>query len=441
MKLLMITPYTPFPLTEGGKISQYALIDYLRKDHDISLVLTIYEDEDEKNIQALAIAWPNVTIHEIDLREGDKPEVPAPEYNKIVGASIRMLKKIVNKILRRGAIPKGNIEIIGPAVSEFEDVGITQLTSHKSRRLIMQLESIFSSENFDLIQIDHVPFIDLVYALPARCKKVFVHHEIRFARLKSYQVSSKMDLGLYEKYILNSVKATEISYLEKYDAIFTFSEEDKNRLKKELGEKPVYAAPFPVLDSYFTEISKENLNIKKFVFIGGEAHYPNKNAVEWFVEKIGSALFDRFGFELHVIGSWNTNTIQSLSMVPYIKFSGIVPDIIEYCKNSILLAPIQIGSGVRTKILYALAQGVPVISTPLGCEGLPVKHKESIMLADNKEGFLNAVQYLLSDIDNMVRIVKNAQSGIEKDYSQSAASSLRNRYYTEIVTTSPIEIA
>ena len=49
MNIMIITPKIPYPLNEGGKISQFAIIDYLRRIHSVILVLATYTDEDEKN--------------------------------------------------------------------------------------------------------------------------------------------------------------------------------------------------------------------------------------------------------------------------------------------------------------------------------------------------------------------------------------------------------
>ena len=73
-----------------------------------------------------------------------------------------------------------------------------------------------------------------------------------------------------------------------------------------------------------------------------------------------------------------------------------VPDIVPYLRHAtIAVVPILHGSGMRFKILEALAAEVPIVSTTLGAQGIAVTHGESIMLADNPTDFANAILTLL----------------------------------------------
>ncbi|RYE15083.1 MAG: hypothetical protein EOP34_04495 [Rickettsiales bacterium] len=63
MNILLITSVIPYPLSEGGKVSQYAVIDYLKKDNFLTLVLIANNQLDLKNIEILKRLWPEVNIH------------------------------------------------------------------------------------------------------------------------------------------------------------------------------------------------------------------------------------------------------------------------------------------------------------------------------------------------------------------------------------------
>jgi glycosyltransferase involved in cell wall biosynthesis len=423
--ILLITPYIPYPLTEGGKISQYAIIDCLRGTNSITLVLAAYQNQDLEYIEVLRQHWPDVNIQAINL-------IP-PEIPKAKGDPIKQkIKKVVKSILSLNKPHIRSTKIFN-LKSEFESPCLFQLNNPKSRAFIEGLEKITLNKKFDLFQIDFIDYIDLVYFLPASTKKVFVHHEIRFARLRSYLNFTNTKPGSYEKYILSNVEDTELNLLKKFDAVITFSEEDRKKLQERLNKTKVFSAPFPVLDKYFIKIRLDDLYINKLVFVGGEDHYPNKDAVDWFSEQIGDEIKNLFSLNLHVIGKWKEETISTYLGKTYIHFAGYVPDLITYCKNSIMLVPVRIGSGIRTKILYAMAQGVPVVSTSIGCEGLPVVHKESIMIANSEDEFVKAVESLLNDKGLREKLVMNAQNIIRINYSQMAAGLLRNQFYKEIV--------
>jgi glycosyltransferase involved in cell wall biosynthesis len=83
-----------------------------------------------------------------------------------------------------------------------------------------------------------------------------------------------------------------------------------------------------------------------------------------------------------------------------IELVGPVQDAIqEIAKAKIAVVPLLSGSGTRYKIVEAWAAGVPVVSTTLGAEGLPVRHGENVILADNAAEFASALCALLESSD------------------------------------------
>ena len=79
MKLLIITYRIPYPLTEGGKISQFALIDYLRNKCAITLLVFADTAADQASIQYLRNIWDNVTFEVIAINK-PTPVIHQPFY-------------------------------------------------------------------------------------------------------------------------------------------------------------------------------------------------------------------------------------------------------------------------------------------------------------------------------------------------------------------------
>jgi len=240
--------------------------------------------------------------------------------------------------------------------------------------------------------------------------------------------------GGFENYIIELIKRSEIDYLKQYDNIFVFSNADKIKLEieKELLGK-VYNSPFPVLDENFIAINDPEERIEKLVFVGGESHWPNKDALIWYINDIAPLINKNFDIKLHIIGNWSEETIKEFSDYKNIIFCGYIDNIISYCENSIMVVPVRVGSGIRTKILYAMAQGLPVISASIGCEGILVEDQKSILIADTATEFANGIEKLLLDKDFRYKIALNAQIIAKKYYSQKSASDLRDKLYKEIL--------
>lgn len=218
-----------------------------------------------------------------------------------------------------------------------------------------------------------------------------------------------------------------------YDGVFVFSEDDRKKLVRYLTGSNVLVAPFPVLDSYFRIIKSDLLQIKKLVFVGGEGHEPNKDAVEWYINEIGNEVRKLQNLTLHVVGKWSKETKEKYKGNDLVCFPGYIEDLISYCENSIMVVPVRTGSGIRAKILYAMAQGVPVVSASVGCEGIGVIDNTHLLIANNPQEFSKAIHSIVTNPDMSYSLVTNAQKLIKEKYSQQVAGELRQYYLNELV--------
>jgi glycosyltransferase involved in cell wall biosynthesis len=417
LDILLVAPYIFYPLDEGGKISQFAMIDYLRRFNNITLVFAAQTQNCLQRISKLRELLEGVNIEIITL--------PGEDEIGFLPKVTRKLDWVVNK--------KQRDKKAREYVSEFDNDYFINIGAVKKRSFIEQLAAIAGKKHYDIAQVDMHSSIDLVYCLPANAKKIFVQHEIRFVRLESFLQSQGLKAGPYEKYILSYIENTEVDMLNKYDAVFTFSETDTSKLSPGLKSCKVYTSPFPVLDNYFVPVKNEPLLIKKIVFIGGSIHSPNVDAVRWFVSNVLPAVSKIFNLKLHIAGNWDEASKEFFNGNNNVIFSGFVEDIVAYCKESIMVVPVRAGSGIRTKILYAMAQGVPVISTTLGCEGIEGADKKSILIADDAPAFINSIEQIVQYPDASKERVTRAQEIIKNVYSQAAAGKKRQACYLSVL--------
>ena len=100
-----------------------------------------------------------------------------------------------------------------------------------------------------------------------------------------------------------------------------------------------------------------------------------------------------------IIGRGNLKKLDRLCRIDeQIRLIGYVPALAPHLNRiAVMIVPLWHGSGTRIKILEAWAQGIPVVSTSRGAEGLEGTHMEHIWIADSAADFATAVVYLLSD--------------------------------------------
>ncbi len=100
--------------------------------------------------------------------------------------------------------------------------------------------------------------------------------------------------------------------------------------------------------------------------------------------------------------------------------TGRVPDMAaELARADVVVVPVRYGSGTRLKILEAFAQQVPVVSTPLGAEGLGAVDGVHLLLGDTAAALADACARLLRDLPLRQELVSRAHS-LFAEHFQSA---------------------
>jgi glycosyltransferase involved in cell wall biosynthesis len=136
------------------------------------------------------------------------------------------------------------------------------------------------------------------------------------------------------------------------------------------------------------------------VFSGSMNWAPNVDGVTYFCEAILPLILAREpGCRVTIVGRTPPPAITKLAEShPNVSVTGTVADIRPYLWGAkVCIVPLRIGGGTRLKIYEAMAAGVPVVSTSVGAEGLPVTHGENVLLADEPRAFAEACLELLAD--------------------------------------------
>jgi glycosyltransferase involved in cell wall biosynthesis len=114
----------------------------------------------------------------------------------------------------------------------------------------------------------------------------------------------------------------------------------------------------------------ESSNRVNLAFTGMFGYEANVDGAVWMAKEVMPRL-DQAKYSLWLAGQDPSPAVQRLHAPPWIHVTGGVPDIRPYLYHAdVSVVPLRIGGGIRLKILEALALGCPVVSTPVGCEGL-----------------------------------------------------------------------
>lgn len=425
MNILVISDFQIYPFTSGASIAQFGIIEPLSRKCNISLVIAEQFTPNDQQLSELQRLIPNVKIYTLQ------------ESNTGQKQKIKEVLKIIKKWLRQILMKKKN----GSTISLDEQLGAmhSYLYPPRSKRNIDKILDIIKTDKIDIVQLEFDSNLNLVSSLPKDVKKVFIEHECQFYRIGTHIKAKNIETE-FANYIYNLVKTIEVSFLEQFDTILTFNEDEAHILSDALTAKKnkpeIITSPFPTLEKDFIKLDRNKFHQpNKLVFVGSEYHFPNKDGIEWFLEETALQIFEKFGLQLYVVSGWSKETIQKYKDHPSKAiFTGYVDDLSPFIQNSITIAPMRVGGGLRAKILFSMAHGIPVISTTHALSGITAQHMESVMIADDPNAFCSSVEYLLSDVDRTFNLCQKAQELMHTKYSQSYSSDQRYNLYKRLVT-------
>jgi glycosyltransferase involved in cell wall biosynthesis len=154
------------------------------------------------------------------------------------------------------------------------------------------------------------------------------------------------------------------------------------------------------------------------IFTGSFTYQPNYEAMLWFTRDVFPRILAQApGTKLLVTGNHGNRPLLSMDRVVLTGFVADIRSLVASAGCSVI--PILSGGGTRLKILEAMALNTPVVSTPKGAEGLDFCHGEHLLLADNANGFAEAVLTLMNDQTLRKYLSTNARQRLVERYNWS----------------------
>ena len=189
----------------------------------------------------------------------------------------------------------------------------------------------------------------------------------------------------------------ELEVARQAAAVSLVAASEANRLEQRAGV-PVACLPM-ALRVPDTPADVRAADPSSIVFTGGLDYLPNEIAIRWFADEVASRMDTPPPFRLTVIGQC-PDVLRSRLESPVISFLGYVDDIgVELPRHRAFVAPMVEGTGVKTKVLEAMAAGLPVVTTPAGVRGLSLEHGVHCLIAETGEDFLHCLARLRDDND------------------------------------------
>lgn len=234
------------------------------------------------------------------------------------------------------------------------------------------------------------------------------------------------------------IRKLEGSACQRSQVVLAVSEQDRLALQEVAGESvSIKVVPITVDVKSFEAIWKARKpQSDRLLTIGTMFWPPNSEGVIWWLQKG----YDRLhaicpDLTYDIVGPRPSRALQALARrCKGVNVHGYVADVIPFWTSATaLVVPILSGGGVRVKILEAMAMGLPVISTTIGCEGLAVRNGEHLLIADTPEEFVNACITLLKDKELACCLTQNAHQLILEQHDAPIALQILDKAYEEAI--------
>lgn len=229
----------------------------------------------------------------------------------------------------------------------------------------------------------------------------------------------------------------DIRYYNSFKYFFVVSKEAKEYILRRYPQKKVYIVPSGIESEKFSldpvDLEKEKHNL---VFSGDMSFFQNIDTVRYFAKKIFPLIKKRIkDAKFFIVGKEPVKEVISLAKKdPAIVVTGFVKDMSEYLRNaSIFAAPIRTGSGIRTKILEAMACALPVVTTERAKEGLEAENGKNLLIAKTAVEFANHVVDLLNHPQKRVEMGQAGKRLVQEKFQWEKIGKNIMTFYQDIL--------
>lgn len=253
-------------------------------------------------------------------------------------------------------------------------------------------------------------------------KVIYYGHDLHFLReMREFELTG----DLKTKRDADYWKSVEFSMMNKAAMSYYPSNIEVEAIHKVDETIPVKAITAYVYETFLDKLNEDFAKREGLLFVGGFAHPPNADAVLWFAREVFPLIREKLpDVKFYVVGSKVTEEIKALESPDNgIVIKGFVSEeelARLYAECRMVVVPLRYGAGVKGKVVEAIYNGAPIVTTSVGAEGIP--HVEKVLaIADQAREFADAVVKLYPDTERLLSMAKGTQAYIQEHFSVDAA--------------------
>lgn len=380
LRILQLAPRFPFPADDGGKIG----------------IANIFREFSNQGNEVTLFSYPDRKISQEGIEEAKK-------YGEV--------------IIYEHSTENTKLKIAGSVLTHRP----LFITKHISSGIKKKIAELVKSKEFDVIHADHSSMAPLgLFAKELIDKPLGLRlHNIEWMIWQRYadNLPKFHPKRMYIQSQANLLKKAEIDFYSKMDVCFAITDKDKQTALEMAPKANVVVASAGVNPEEWLPDDNLERNPNELVLATVWNWVHNYDGAVWFINEVLPIVKGKIpSIQLSLIGKHAPYNLHSPEKG--VNVIGYVDSVRQYLnKANIYVAPLFVGSGIRIKILEAMAMKLPVVATKVSAEGIGATEKEGLFITDNPEEYANYIIDLCANFGDTRCLGNNAREFVINNYS------------------------
>ncbi len=394
MKILQVSPKIPFPPKDGGAMAV------------LNLSLGLAEEGNEMHM--LCINTPKHFYHSDIIPDKIKQHVKI--HAVFVNTNISPVKLLLNFFFSQQ-----------PYIAK----------RFYNKSFILAIKALLEKEDFDIVQLEGAYLMQYVPVI-RKTSKAHISmraHNVEFEIWKRKAENEKQIFKkFYFKTLAKRIEKFERRCINQYDLLLPITKRDANFFASAGNKKPMQVIPFGLAYREKKLVIQEQ---KSLFYFGSLDWIPNQEGLMWFLDNVWGEIKEKHpDLILRIAGRNAPPWLKKALLNQPVEYSGEIENAENYLQhNTIMVAPLFSGSGIRVKIIEAMSYGKVIITSALGAEGINFINKKHLFIANTKQEYIHTIEYLLKNPKIIETTGKNAKLLAKQNFDIFAISLKLTEFY------------
>jgi glycosyltransferase involved in cell wall biosynthesis len=395
-KILLISPVSLFPTIMASQDRIINLALNLSKNHEVDLILPYYN-----------LSEHTVAKSKLNWLSGDIFFVRYPNYSTLRKKTFGLIKKATHLFI--------------PQIDEiFYPTWPTVINS---------IYRIIAKNSYDIIQLEYWYQGLILPRIPKGILKVIDTHNVLFE--KRMLEMNMLEHSTWSEKLVKKYKTLEMQAYQNADILISISPLDYQFFTSRFLQKKHIIIPtgqdLKKFMEYSTPVPEEDI----VLFYGSMGGEQNTHAFWRLFERIFPRIKSKIpAVKLLVVGANPPKNIMALNKLDYVNIVGYVEDLsLALSKAKIMILPMEISGGFRSRVVEVMALGIPIIGTSNALDNIGFENKKHGFIADSDEEMAQIAINLLSDDKIRVETGENCKQFCFENFSIEATYDKLAQYY------------